>query len=99
MLFCLNTVGRGGALGKGCMNSNSYKGITLSGFIFFSNKLSEDGVQKKMSSLCMELLKLRNMRDTKEKVRPFAQDSNSELLRNKTSDLQYHLKVLVLIVV
>lgn len=58
----------GGTLGKGCVNSNSYKGIMLSGFIFFSNKLSEDGVQKKMSSLCMELMKLRNMRDAKEKV-------------------------------
>lgn len=50
------------------MNSNSYKVITLSGFIFFSDKLCEDGVQKKMSSLCMELMKLRNMRDAKEKV-------------------------------
>ncbi|NXT97691.1 HMMR protein, partial [Buphagus erythrorhynchus] len=32
------------------------------------SKLSEDGVQKKMSSLCMELMKLRNMRDAKEKT-------------------------------
>ncbi|NXS00144.1 HMMR protein, partial [Oxylabes madagascariensis] len=31
------------------------------------SKLCEDGVQKKMSSLCMELMKLRNMRDAKEK--------------------------------
>lgn len=50
------------------MGSKSYKGVTLSGFFFFSNELSEDGVQKKMSSLCMELMKLRNMRDAKEKV-------------------------------
>lgn len=70
----------------------------LSGFIFFSNELSEDGVQKKMSSLCMELMKLRNMRDAKEKVWPFAQDSNAELLRNKTSDPQYSLKLLVVVV-
>lgn len=55
-------------LGKGYVNSNSEKGITPGGFILFSNKLSEDGVQKKMSSLCMELMKLRNMRDAKEKV-------------------------------
>ncbi|KAM9289487.1 hyaluronan mediated motility receptor [Morus bassanus] len=32
------------------------------------SKLSEDGVQKKMSSLCMELMKLRNQRDAKEKT-------------------------------
>ncbi|NWI75850.1 HMMR protein, partial [Dryoscopus gambensis] len=32
------------------------------------SKLSEDGAQKKMSSLCMELMKLRNMRDAKEKT-------------------------------
>ncbi|XP_069725171.1 hyaluronan mediated motility receptor [Phaenicophaeus curvirostris] len=32
------------------------------------SKLSEDGVQKKMSSLCMELMKLRNQRDAKEKA-------------------------------
>lgn len=71
----------------------------LSGFIFFSYKLSEDCVQKKMSSLCMELMKLRNMRDAKEKVRPFTQDSNSELLRNKTCDPQYSLKLLVVVVI
>ncbi|NXI39513.1 HMMR protein, partial [Galbula dea] len=32
------------------------------------SKLSEDGMQKKMSSLCMELMKLRNKRDAKEKT-------------------------------
>ncbi|KFO93474.1 Hyaluronan mediated motility receptor, partial [Buceros rhinoceros silvestris] len=32
------------------------------------SKLSEDGVQKKMSNLCMELMKLRNKRDAKEKT-------------------------------
>lgn len=53
---------------KDCVRSNSYEGVMLSGFIFISNKLSEDGVQKKMSSLCMELMKLRNKRDAKEKV-------------------------------
>lgn len=53
---------------KDCVESNSYGGVKLNGFIFISNKLSEDGVQKKMSSLCMELMKLRNKRDAKEKV-------------------------------
>ncbi|XP_065546913.1 hyaluronan mediated motility receptor [Lathamus discolor] len=32
------------------------------------SKLSEDGMQKKMSSLCLELMKLRNQRDAKEKT-------------------------------
>ncbi|NWH64624.1 HMMR protein, partial [Geococcyx californianus] len=32
------------------------------------SKLSEDSMQKKMSSLCMELMKLRNQRDAKEKT-------------------------------
>ncbi|KFU97548.1 Hyaluronan mediated motility receptor, partial [Pterocles gutturalis] len=32
------------------------------------SKLSEDGVEKKMSSLCQELMKLRNKRDGKEKA-------------------------------
>ncbi|XP_010189682.1 PREDICTED: hyaluronan mediated motility receptor, partial [Mesitornis unicolor] len=32
------------------------------------SKLCEDGVQKKMSSLCMELMKLRSKRDAKEKT-------------------------------
>lgn len=50
------------------VKSNSFEGVMLSGFIFISNKLSEDGMQKKMSSLCMELMKLRNKRDAKEKV-------------------------------
>lgn len=53
---------------KDCMRSNSYTGVMLSNFTFLSTKLSEDGVQKKMSSLCMELMKLRNKRDAKEKV-------------------------------
>ncbi|CAN8189850.1 unnamed protein product [Coccothraustes coccothraustes] len=42
------------------------------------SKLSEDGVQKKMSSLCMELMKLRNMRDAKEKT-ALAKQENMEM--------------------
>lgn len=40
-------------------------------FLLISIKLSEDSVQKKMSSLCMELMKLRTKRDAKEKVSCF----------------------------
>lgn len=50
------------------MESDSHECVLLSGFVFIFNKLSEDGVQKKMSNLCMELMKLRNKRDAKEKV-------------------------------
>ncbi|NXM66388.1 HMMR protein, partial [Serilophus lunatus] len=42
------------------------------------SKLSEDGVPKKMSSLCLELMKLRNMRDAKEKT-ALARQENMEL--------------------
>lgn len=62
--------GRGVPL-KDCVQNNSDERIMLIGFIFLSNKLSEDGMQKKMSSLCLELMKLRNQRDAKEKVWPF----------------------------
>uniref|UniRef100_A0A8C9FFC7 Hyaluronan mediated motility receptor n=1 Tax=Pavo cristatus TaxID=9049 RepID=A0A8C9FFC7_PAVCR len=42
------------------------------------SKLSEDSVQKKMSSLCMELMKLRNKRDAKEKS-ALAKQENMEM--------------------
>ncbi|XP_038006037.1 hyaluronan mediated motility receptor isoform X1 [Motacilla alba alba] len=52
------------------------------------SKLSEDGVQKKMSSLCMELMKLRNMRDAKEKT-ALAKQENMEL---KLQEVQRNLE-------
>ncbi|NWR42685.1 HMMR protein, partial [Regulus satrapa] len=52
------------------------------------SKLSEDGVQKKMSSLCMELMKLRNMRDTKEKT-ALAKKEDMEM---KLQEVQRHLE-------
>ncbi|NXF05458.1 HMMR protein, partial [Smithornis capensis] len=42
------------------------------------SKLSEDGVPKKMSSLCLELMKLRNLRDAKEKT-ALAKQENMEM--------------------
>ncbi|NXS09802.1 HMMR protein, partial [Neodrepanis coruscans] len=52
------------------------------------SKLSEDGVPKKMSSLCMELMKLRNMRDAKEKT-ALAKQENMEL---KLQEVQRNLE-------
>ncbi|NXA03332.1 HMMR protein, partial [Sapayoa aenigma] len=52
------------------------------------SKLSEDGVPKKMSSLCMELMKLRNMRDAKEKM-VLAKQENMEM---KLQEVQRNLE-------
>ncbi|OXB61179.1 hypothetical protein ASZ78_000872, partial [Callipepla squamata] len=52
------------------------------------SKLSEDGVQKKMSSLCMELMKLRNKRDAKEKT-ALARQENMEM---KLQEVQRNLE-------
>ncbi|NXI73124.1 HMMR protein, partial [Anseranas semipalmata] len=52
------------------------------------SKLSEDGVQKKMSSLCVELMKLRNKRDTKEKT-ALAKQEDMEM---KLQEVQRNLK-------
>ncbi|XP_051487486.1 hyaluronan mediated motility receptor [Apus apus] len=52
------------------------------------SKLSEDGVQKKMSSLCMELMKLRNQRDAKEKT-ALAKQENMEM---KLQEVQRNLE-------
>lgn len=51
--------------------SVSNEGVRHTVFLLISIKLSEDSVQKKMSSLCMELMKLRTKRDAKEKVSCF----------------------------
>ncbi|XP_039237841.1 hyaluronan mediated motility receptor-like [Pipra filicauda] len=52
------------------------------------SKLSEDGVQKKMSSLCMKLMKLRNVRDAKEKT-ALAKQENMEM---KLQEVQRNLE-------
>ncbi|NWI60466.1 HMMR protein, partial [Calyptomena viridis] len=52
------------------------------------SKLSEDGVPKKMSSLCMELMKLRNLRDAKEKS-ALAKQENMEM---KLQEVQRNLE-------
>ncbi|XP_049685070.1 hyaluronan mediated motility receptor isoform X4 [Accipiter gentilis] len=52
------------------------------------SKLSEDGMQKKMSSLCMELMKLRNKRDAKEKI-AFAKQEDMEV---KLQEVQRNLE-------
>ncbi|NWR57074.1 HMMR protein, partial [Bucorvus abyssinicus] len=52
------------------------------------SKLSEDGVQKKMSNLCMELMKLRNKRDAKEKT-ALAKQEDMEM---KLQEVQRNLK-------
>ncbi|NXT79879.1 HMMR protein, partial [Zapornia atra] len=52
------------------------------------SKLSEDGTQKKMSSLCMELMKLRNQRDAKEK-NALAKQENMEM---KLQEVQRNLE-------
>ncbi|XP_039934179.1 hyaluronan mediated motility receptor [Hirundo rustica] len=53
------------------------------------SKLSEDGVQKKMSSLCMELMKLRNMRDTKEKTALAKQEDMEMKLQEVQRNLEH----------
>ncbi|XP_015731441.1 hyaluronan mediated motility receptor [Coturnix japonica] len=52
------------------------------------SKLSEDSVQKKMSSLCMELMKLRTKRDAKEKT-ALAKQENMEM---KLQEVQRNLE-------
>ncbi|XP_042645933.1 hyaluronan mediated motility receptor isoform X2 [Tyto alba] len=52
------------------------------------SKLSEDGMQKKMSSLCVELMKLRNKRDAKEKT-ALAKQEDMEM---KLQQVQRHLE-------
>ncbi|NXX83256.1 HMMR protein, partial [Urocolius indicus] len=53
------------------------------------SKLSEDGVQKKMSSLCMELMKLRNKRDAKEKSALAKQEDMEMKLQEAQRNLEY----------
>ncbi|NXV75909.1 HMMR protein, partial [Atlantisia rogersi] len=52
------------------------------------SKLSEDGMRKKMSSLCMELMKLRNQREAKEK-NALAKQENMEM---KLQEVQRNLE-------
>jgi len=68
----MSAVAGGETLLEGRVKSNACEGVTLSDFLFISDQLSADGTQKKMSSLCMELMKLRNKRCAKEKVGAFA---------------------------
>ncbi|XP_058704329.1 hyaluronan mediated motility receptor isoform X2 [Poecile atricapillus] len=53
------------------------------------SKLSDDGVQKKMSSLCMELMKLRNMRDAKEKTALAKQEDMEMKLQEVQRNLEH----------
>ncbi|XP_074695259.1 hyaluronan mediated motility receptor isoform X2 [Strix aluco] len=53
------------------------------------SKLSEDGVQKKMSSLCMELMKLRNKRDAKEKTAVAKQEDMEMKLQEVQRSLEH----------
>ncbi|XP_010019767.1 PREDICTED: hyaluronan mediated motility receptor, partial [Nestor notabilis] len=53
------------------------------------SKLSEDGVQKKMSSLCMELMKLRNQRDAKEKTALAKQEDMEMKLQEVQRNLEH----------
>ncbi|KFZ69388.1 Hyaluronan mediated motility receptor, partial [Podiceps cristatus] len=53
------------------------------------SKLSEDGVQKKMSSLCMELMKLRNKRDVKEKTALAKQEDMEMKLQEVQKNLEH----------
>ncbi|NXX39767.1 HMMR protein, partial [Tricholaema leucomelas] len=53
------------------------------------SKLSEDGVQKKMSSLCMELMKLRNKRDAKEKTALAKQENMEMKLQEAQRNLEH----------
>ncbi|NWY50831.1 HMMR protein, partial [Chionis minor] len=53
------------------------------------SKLSEDGVQKKMSSLCMELMKLRSKRDAKEKTALAKQEDMEMKLHEVQRNLEH----------
>ncbi|NXH13385.1 HMMR protein, partial [Bucco capensis] len=53
------------------------------------SKLSEDGMQKKMSSLCLELMKLRNKRDAKEKTALAKQEDMEMKLQEVKKNLEY----------
>ncbi|XP_026713905.1 hyaluronan mediated motility receptor isoform X2 [Athene cunicularia] len=53
------------------------------------SKLSEDGMQKKMSSLCMELMKLRNKRDAKEKTAVAKQEDMEMKLQEVQRSLEH----------
>ncbi|NWZ24771.1 HMMR protein, partial [Asarcornis scutulata] len=53
------------------------------------SKLCEDGVQKKMSSLCMELMKLRNKRDAKEKTALAKQEDMEMKLQEVQRNLEH----------
>ncbi|NXD27687.1 HMMR protein, partial [Spelaeornis formosus] len=53
------------------------------------SKLSDDGVQKKMSSMCMELMKLRNMRDAKEKTALAKQEDMEMKLQEVQRNLEH----------
>uniref|UniRef100_A0A8C3DGX2 Hyaluronan mediated motility receptor n=1 Tax=Corvus moneduloides TaxID=1196302 RepID=A0A8C3DGX2_CORMO len=53
------------------------------------SKLSEDGVQKKMSSLCVELMKLRNMRNAKEKTALAKQEDMEMKLQEVQRNLEH----------
>ncbi|NXG85105.1 HMMR protein, partial [Stercorarius parasiticus] len=53
------------------------------------SKLSEDGVQKKMSSLCMELMKLRSKRDAKEKTALAKQEDMEMKLQEMQRNLEH----------
>ncbi|NXN45632.1 HMMR protein, partial [Rhinoptilus africanus] len=53
------------------------------------SKLSEDGVQKKMSSLCMELMKLRSKRDAKEKTALAKQEDMEMKLQEVQRNLEH----------
>ncbi|NWR70844.1 HMMR protein, partial [Centropus unirufus] len=53
------------------------------------SKLSEDGAQKKMSSLCMELMKLRNQRDAKEKAVLAKQEDMEMKLQEAQRNLEH----------
>ncbi|XP_033923143.1 hyaluronan mediated motility receptor isoform X2 [Melopsittacus undulatus] len=53
------------------------------------SKLSEDGTQKKMSSLCLELMKLRNQRDAKEKTALAKQEDMEMKLQEVQRNLEH----------
>nr|XP_009688584.1 PREDICTED: hyaluronan mediated motility receptor [Struthio camelus australis] len=53
------------------------------------SKLSEDGMQKKMSSLCMELMRLRNKRDAKEKTALAKQEDMEMKLQEVQRNLEH----------
>ncbi|KFP79652.1 Hyaluronan mediated motility receptor, partial [Apaloderma vittatum] len=53
------------------------------------SKMSEDGVQKKMSSLCLELMKLRKKRDAKEKTALAKQEDMEMKLQKAQRNLEH----------